>query len=126
MYVKNCATKARKYRRVVIQHRCQLRRHRQPLKIQRKHQRKMTMNYPRTHYEAVLDVRYGWRFNELNERFYQLFWWQRNLDRGTCSPSSLYDYSESVRSFCRCAESFDFRIQESVCTCHCEGEICCP
>src|SRR5260363_378905 len=39
--------------------------------IQRKHQRKMTMNYPRTHYEAVLDVRYGWRFNELNERFYQ-------------------------------------------------------
>ncbi|CCD28966.1 conserved hypothetical protein [Candidatus Glomeribacter gigasporarum BEG34] len=48
-----------------------MRRHRQPLKIQRKHQRKMTMNYPRTHYEAVLDVRYGWRFNELNERFYQ-------------------------------------------------------
>lgn len=27
--------------------------------------------HPRSHYEAVLDVRYGLRFNELNERLYR-------------------------------------------------------
>lgn len=30
-----------------------------------------TRAYPRDHYEATLDVRYGIRFNELNERFFR-------------------------------------------------------
>jgi len=56
------------------------------------------MNFERTHYEALMDVRYGRTFSEMNERFFNridMLFGAVQLFMGSAAAASLFGASES-------------------------------